>query len=65
VVAATPKRIAAYSPLTIADNPDYASATATAAAARGYQDYPDEAQQRLEDLHRLAPYNMEYATSLP
>ncbi len=64
VVAATPKRIAAYSPLTIADNPDYASATATAAAARGYQDYPDEAQQRLEDLHRLAPYNMEIRDKL-
>jgi biofilm PGA synthesis protein PgaA len=64
VVAATPKRIAAYSPLTIADNPDYASATATAAAARGYQDYLDEAQQRLEDLQRLAPYNMEVRDKL-
>ena len=59
VVAATPKRIAAYNPITIADNPDYASATATAAAARGYQDYLGEALQRLEDLRRLAPYNME------
>ncbi|MGH8768665.1 MAG: poly-beta-1,6 N-acetyl-D-glucosamine export porin PgaA, partial [Burkholderiales bacterium] len=59
VVAATPQRVAAYSPFTIADNPDYASATATAAAARGYQDYLDEAEQRLEDFRRLAPYNME------
>jgi biofilm PGA synthesis protein PgaA len=64
VVAATPRRIAAYSPLTIADNPDYASATATAAAARGYQDYLDVAQQRLEDLRRLAPYNMEVRDKL-
>ena len=64
VVAATPQRIAAYSPLTIADNPDYASAAATAAAARGYQDYLDEAQQRLEDLRRLAPYNMEVRDKL-
>lgn len=64
VVAATPQRIAAFSPLTIADNPDYASATATAAAARGYQDYLGEAQQRLEDLRRLAPYNMEVRDKL-
>jgi len=35
VVASTPQRINAYSPLTIADNPDYASALATAGAARG------------------------------
>jgi len=64
VVATTPKRVAAYSPLTIADNPDYASATATAAAARGYQDYLDEAQRRLEDLRMLAPYNMEMRDKL-
>lgn len=64
VVAATPPRIAAYSPLTIADNPDYASATATAAAARGYQDYLDEARKRLEDLRQLAPYNMEVRDKL-
>ncbi len=64
VVAAAPRRIAAHSPLTIADNPDYASATATAAAARGYQDYLDEAQQRLEDLRLLAPYNMEVRDKL-
>ncbi len=64
VAAATPQRIAAYSPLTIADNPDYASAAATAAAARGYQDYLDQAQQRLEDLRQLAPYNMEVRDKL-
>jgi biofilm PGA synthesis protein PgaA len=64
VAAATPRRIDAYSPLTIADNPDYASVSATAAAARAYQDYLDEAQQRLEDLHRLAPYNMEVRDKL-
>ena len=64
LAAATPQRIDAYSPLTVADNPDYASVTATAAAARGYQDYLEEAQQRLEDLHRLAPYNMEVRDKL-
>ena len=64
VVAATQQRTAAYSPLTISDNPDYASATATAAAARGYQDRLDEAQQRLEDLRKLAPYNMEVRDKL-
>jgi len=64
VAAATPQRIDAHSPLTVADNPDYASVTATAAAARGYQDHLEEAQQRLEDLHRLAPYNMEVRDKL-
>jgi biofilm PGA synthesis protein PgaA len=55
----TPERIKAYSPLTITDNPDYASAVATAAAARSYQDRPHEAQLRLEELRDLAPWHME------
>ncbi len=59
VVAATQKQINAYSPLTVADNPDYASAVATAGAARGYQDRLDDAQQRLEAFRDLAPWNME------
>lgn len=59
VVAATPKQIRAYSPITVADNPDYASAVATAGAARGYQDRFDDAQQRLESFRDLAPWNME------
>jgi biofilm PGA synthesis protein PgaA len=59
VVAATPTRINAYSPLTAADNPDYASALATAGAARGYQDRFDDAQRRLEAFCDLAPWNME------
>lgn len=59
VVAATPKQINAYSPLTVTDNPDYASAAATAGAARGYQDRLDDAQQRLEAFRDLAPWNME------
>lgn len=59
VVAATPKQINAYSPLTVTDSPDYASAAATAGAARGYQDRLDEAQQRLEAFRDLAPWNME------
>ena len=59
VVASTPQRINAYSPLTIADNPDYASALATAGAARGNQDRLDDAQLRLEAFCDLAPWNME------
>jgi len=59
VVAATPKQINAYSPLTVADNPDYASALATAGAARGYQDRFEDAQCRLEAFRDLAPWNME------
>ncbi|MEO8164004.1 MAG: poly-beta-1,6 N-acetyl-D-glucosamine export porin PgaA, partial [Betaproteobacteria bacterium] len=59
VVAATPQKIKAYSPLTVADNPDYASALTTAGTARGYQDRFDAAQQRLEALRDLAPWNME------
>lgn len=59
VVAATPKQIRAYSPLTVADNPDFASAVATAGAARGYQDRLNDAQQRLEAFRDLAPWNME------
>lgn len=59
VVEATPKQMNAYSPLTAADNPDYASAVATAAAARSYADRPEEAQRRLEAFCDLAPWNME------
>jgi biofilm PGA synthesis protein PgaA len=59
VVATTPQRTGAGSPLTVADNPDYASALATAGAARGYQDRLAEAQQRLESFRALAPFNME------
>ena len=59
VVAATPQRIGAYSELTVRDNPDYASALAIAAWARGNQDYLQDAQDRLEAFRRLAPYNME------
>ena len=59
VVKATPKQMNAYSPLTAADNPDYASAVATAAAARSYADRHDEAQARLEAFCDLAPWNME------
>ncbi len=59
LVAGTPKQINAYSPLTVADNPDYASAVATAGAARGYQDRLCEAQRRLEGFRDLAPWNME------
>jgi biofilm PGA synthesis protein PgaA len=59
VVAGTPQQINAYSPLTVADNPDYASALATAGAARGYQDRFDDAQRRLEAFRDLAPWNME------
>ena len=59
VVAATQKQINAYSPLTVADNPDYASAAATAGAARGYQDRLADAQLRLEGFRDLAPWNME------
>jgi biofilm PGA synthesis protein PgaA len=59
VVAATPQRTGADSPLTATDNPDYASALATAAAARAYQDRLADAQQRLESFRSLAPYNME------
>lgn len=59
VVAATPKQLNSYSPLTATDNPDHASAVATAGAARGYQDRLDDAQQRLEALRDLAPWNME------
>ncbi|HVY07130.1 MAG TPA: poly-beta-1,6 N-acetyl-D-glucosamine export porin PgaA [Burkholderiales bacterium] len=55
----TPKKVRAYSPLTIADNPDYASAAATAGAARGYQDYDGNAQLRLESFRDEAPWNME------
>ena len=59
IVAGTPKQINAYSPLTVADNPDYASAVATAGSARGYQDRLCEAQRRLETFRDLAPWNME------
>lgn len=59
VSAETPQRIRAYSPLTIADNPDYASAVTTAAAARGYQDRLADAQVRLEAFRDQAPWNME------
>ena len=59
VVAGTPRRTGAESALTVADNPDYASALATAGAARGYQDRLAEAQRRLEAFRALAPYNME------
>ncbi len=59
LVHATPQRINAYSALTIADNPDYASAMTTAAAARGYQERFADAQRRLEALRDLAPWNME------
>lgn len=55
----TPQKINSYSPLTIADNPDYASALASAGAARGYQDRFDDAQQRLESFRALAPWHME------
>jgi len=57
--ATTPQRTGAASPQTVADNPDYASALATAGAARGYQDRLADAQQRLESFRALAPYNME------
>jgi biofilm PGA synthesis protein PgaA len=59
VVAETPTRVRAYSPLTEADNPDHASAVATAGAARGYQDRLNEAQMRLERFRSRAPWNME------
>jgi biofilm PGA synthesis protein PgaA len=59
VVAETPQKIRAYSPLTIADNPDYASAVSTASAARGYQDRLADAQVRLEGFRDQAPWNME------
>jgi biofilm PGA synthesis protein PgaA len=59
IVAQTPPSIRAYSPLTIADNPDYASAVATAGAARGYQDRLADAQLRLEGFRDQAPWNME------
>ncbi|MEO8157199.1 MAG: poly-beta-1,6 N-acetyl-D-glucosamine export porin PgaA [Betaproteobacteria bacterium] len=59
VVEATPQKINAYSPLTVSDNPDYASAVATAAAARAYQDRLDDAQRRLEAFRDQAPWNME------
>ncbi len=59
VVADTPQRIGAGGTATAADNPDYASALATAGAARAHQDYLADAQQRLESFRALAPYNME------
>ena len=59
IVAKTPKKIRAYSPLTIADNPDYASVTTVSGAARGYQDYNADSQLRLEDFRDDAPWNME------
>ncbi len=59
IVAETSQKIRAYSPLTVADNPEYASAVATAGAARGYQDRLADAQARLEDFRDLAPWNME------
>ena len=59
LAAATPPRIAEYSPLTVSDNPDHASAMATAGAARAYQDQLADAQRRLESMRGLAPYNME------
>lgn len=55
LVAQTPRQSRAYSPLTVADNPDYASSTATAGAARGYQDYNADAQKRLEEFRDVAP----------
>ena len=59
MAAEMPQKIRAYSPLTIADNSDYASAVATAAAARGYQDRLGDAQVRLEGFRDQAPWNME------
>ena len=59
VVAEAPQKIRAYSPLTVADNPDYASALTTAGAARGYQDRLADAQTRLEGFRNQAPWNME------
>ena len=59
VAEETPRKIRAYSPLTIADNPDYASAVTTAAAARGYQERLADAQVRLESFRQQAPWNME------
>lgn len=59
VVAEAPQKIRAYSPRTIADNPDYASAVSTAGAARGYQDRLADAQARLEGFRDQAPWNME------
>jgi biofilm PGA synthesis protein PgaA len=58
-VAQTPTKVRAYSRLTEADNPDYASLSATAAAARGYQENYDVAQTRLEAFRDLAPWNLE------
>jgi biofilm PGA synthesis protein PgaA len=59
VVRETPTRVRAYSRLTEGDNPDYASAVATAGAARGYQDRLNEAQIQLEAFRNQAPWNME------
>ena len=59
LAARTPRRTGAYSRLTEADNPDYASAVATQGAARGYQDRLKDAQARLEAFRDAAPWNME------
>jgi biofilm PGA synthesis protein PgaA len=59
MVDAMPRKVRAYSPLTVADNPEYASAVATAGSARSYQDYQADAQRRLEEFRDLAPWNME------
>jgi biofilm PGA synthesis protein PgaA len=59
VAAATPKQINTHSPLTAANNPDYASTVATAGAARGYQERLADAQRRLEAFRDQAPWNME------
>jgi biofilm PGA synthesis protein PgaA len=59
IVASTPQRTGAYSPITVGDNPDYASALATAGAARAYQDRYADAQRRLEAFRAQAPYNLE------
>src|SRR5262249_46554257 len=59
LVPRTPTGVGAYSQLTVANNPDYASAVATQGAARGYQDKPKDAQARLEAFRDRAPWNME------
>ncbi len=61
-LAATPQWIAAWSPATVRDNPDYARVLAARAMAPLFANRPGEAEQRLHELTEQVPYNMEVRT---
>ena len=61
-LATTPQWIAAWSPVTVRDNPAYARVLAARAMAPLFADRPGEAEQRLHDLSVQIPYNTEVRT---